>query len=171
MASTSSTRQQSSTLPRFKETQPQGLPWGYPGISCEWETHGTCLNAIYEHRLDWYWRFLLWMLYSIKSSPSERQSVTGLQPNVPVILSSRINLYTVYINTHTHILLLTVNFSVDLGSGLRWREWTVICLWPVIVVLQLQIQWAEVQSCFVREIILLYSVLFCVFTAVHKFGS
>ena len=48
------------------------------------------------------------------------------------------------------VLILTENFSVDLGSCLHWGKPTVRCLWPVMDVFQLKIYWAEMQSCFVR---------------------
>jgi len=63
------------------------------------------------------------MLCITKSSLSEHGRLAGLQPKVPVILRSLINTHT-----HKHILLLTVDFAVNLGSGLRWREQKVICL-------------------------------------------
>jgi hypothetical protein len=64
------------------------------------------------------------MLYITESSPSERGNVAGLQTNVPLILRSRVNLCIyvciyIYIYIYTHTLLLTVDFAVDLGSGLR----------------------------------------------------
>ena len=62
-------------------------------------------------------------------------------------------------HTHTHIVI-DWGFCSWPWCGFRCREWTVICLWPVTVVLQLQIQWTEVQLCFVRMRSYCY-VLYC----------
>jgi hypothetical protein len=51
---------------------------------------------------------------------------------------------------HAVVQLLTVEFAVDLDTGLRWGKSTTPYLWPVNDVFQLIIQLAEVQSCFVR---------------------
>jgi hypothetical protein len=45
---------------------------------------------------------------------------------------------------------MTVQFAVDLSSGLRREEMIVPFLLPVTDVFQLKIHWAEVQSYFVR---------------------
>jgi hypothetical protein len=45
------------------------------------------------------------------------------------------------------LLLLTVEFAFDLGSGLCWVKTTVHCLLPITDVFQLKIHWTEVLSC------------------------
>ena len=63
------------------------------------------------------------------------------------------------------LLILTEEFAVDLGSPLRQGTLTAPCLWPLTGVYQLQINQAEVRSCFLR--VQLYPVLRCVVRAVH----
>jgi hypothetical protein len=58
------------------------------------------------------------------------------------------SVYTLWRNAH----ILTMEFTVDLDSVLRWGKASVPCLWPVTDVLQLKIDLADVQSCFVRVI-------------------
>jgi hypothetical protein len=46
------------------------------------------------------------------------------------------------------LLVLTAEFSVDLGSCLRLRKHTRLCFLLLTDVFYLKIHWAEVQSCF-----------------------
>jgi len=48
------------------------------------------------------------------------------------------------------LVILTNEFTVDLGSGLRWGKLTVLCLGPAIDIFQLKINYVDVQLCFVR---------------------
>jgi len=48
------------------------------------------------------------------------------------------------------VQIVTVEFAVDLGSGLRWAKATVPYLLLLTDVLQFKIHWAEVQSRVVR---------------------
>jgi hypothetical protein len=48
------------------------------------------------------------------------------------------------------LVILTDEFTVDLGSGLRLGTLTVLCLGPATDIFQLKINYADVQLCFVR---------------------
>ena len=69
---------------------------------------------------------------------------------------------------HENVQLLTAEFAVDLDRSLRWAKATVTCLCPVTDVFQLRIHWTEVQSCFLCELIHLFSVVFCVVRNVNE---
>ena len=126
--------------------------------------------------LSWYWWFLLWMLYITKSSPSEHWSLAALQPKVPVILRSRINIYIyiyiyvyiyIYINTHIHIIIDCGFFSWPCQwFALERAEGHLFVTSSGCITVTLG--WSAVVFC-ACEIILLCSVLSCVFTAVPKF--
>lgn len=49
-----------------------------------------------------------------------------------------------------NVHLLSVEFTVELDSGLRWGQAIVPCLSPVVDVFHLKEHWAEVRSCFVH---------------------
>jgi hypothetical protein len=51
------------------------------------------------------------------------------------------------ISGEEYVQLVTVEFAVDLGSGLRWVKTPAPCLLLLTEVFQLKIHWAEVQSC------------------------
>jgi len=57
----------------------------------------------------------------------------------------------------TNLQIITVEFSVDFGSGLRRGKQTVLCLWPVADTVQLKktLGWSAVVF-YVCEIILFF---------------
>jgi hypothetical protein len=63
-------------------------------------------------------------------------------------------------------MILNQEFAVDLGSGLRWRKAIVPFLWPATDVFDLK-KYTRLKCAF--EIIQLFSLVFCVFRALHKF--
>jgi hypothetical protein len=66
-------------------------------------------------------------------------------------------------------MILTEELAMDLGNCLYWAEATVPCLWPSTDVFRLRIHRTEVQSCFGRVRKQLFSFVFCVVGALHKF--
>jgi hypothetical protein len=50
----------------------------------------------------------------------------------------------------TLVQIAIVEFAIELGSDLLWAKPAVLCLWFVTDVFQVKINWAKVQSCFVR---------------------
>jgi hypothetical protein len=68
------------------------------------------------------------------------------------------------------VLIVTEEFTIDLGSCLRWWKPSAPSLWPVSDIFQLNIHRAKTAVMFCAcEIIPLFSVVFCVFRSVHKF--
>ena len=65
--------------------------------------------------------------------------------------------------------ILTAEFAYDLGGGLRRGKAAVLCLCPVAVIFQLQINLLELRSRGFRVRTRLFSVVFCVVRATHKF--
>jgi hypothetical protein len=47
------------------------------------------------------------------------------------------------ISGEEYVQIVTVQFAVDLGSGLRWAKSTVPCLFLLTDVFQLKIHWPE----------------------------
>ena len=74
------------------------------------------------------------------------------------------------ISGEEYVQRVAVKSAVDLGSGLRWAEPTVPCLFSLTGKFQLKIRLAEVQSCL--HLVTSWSYFHAVFyevSAVHKF--
>jgi hypothetical protein len=59
-----------------------------------------------------------------------------------------------------NILIVTEEFTFDLGNCLRKGKLTVLCLWPITDIFRLKTRCAEVQLCFVRVTCYSY-ILWC----------
>jgi hypothetical protein len=66
-------------------------------------------------------------------------------------------------------MILTQGFAVDLRSGMPWRKPTVLYLWPVTDVFDIEARWLKCNHVCAFEIIQLFCVMFCVFRLVYKF--
>jgi hypothetical protein len=68
-----------------------------------------------------------------------------------------------------YILLMTVEYGGDLGSGLHLRKPTFRCLWPLTDVFRLKYIGPKCKRVCVCEVTHVFCVVVCVLTAAHKF--
>jgi hypothetical protein len=103
-------------------------------------------------------RLQLWSVVHLKTNWSDFQSLFNYFINYKT-------LYCIINRRVFHVIILAEEFAVDRDSCLRRGKQTILCLWPVTDVFQLN--WSAVVFC-ACEAVQLFSVLFCVVRVVHK---